>query len=234
MRIIMCEDEIAQQQWMMNALKEWQENSGNIVSIQAYASAEELLFKKEEWAGADLMILDIELKEMNGMELAHEIRKNDEKISILFATGYEKFVFEGYEVGAISYIMKPVDKVKLFSALDKAAQQQKERSKTIVVGTQEDAKRVYLEDIYYIESEGHYCRIYLKDETVQVREKISELSKRMEEACFFLCHRSYLINVACISRITKKDVILDNGAVIPLARGKWEEVNRLFMQYYRR
>ena len=115
MKVVVCEDELAQQQWMESALLEWQEMTGTKLELKLYGSGEELFFKKEEWVDADTIILDIELKEMNGMEIARAIRKVDERISIFFTTGYEKYVFEGYEVGAISYIMKPVDKKKLFN-----------------------------------------------------------------------------------------------------------------------
>ena len=90
MKIILCEDEVSQQQWMQDAILEWQKLSATPVELNIYASGEELFFKQEEWADADTIILDIELKEMNGMEIAREIRKLDAKVPLFFATGYEK------------------------------------------------------------------------------------------------------------------------------------------------
>lgn len=233
MKIILCEDEIAQQQWMEQAILEWQRDRKTKITLQIYGSGEELFFKKEEWVDADLLILDIELKEMNGMEIARKIREVDKEISLLFATGYEKYVFEGYEVGAISYIMKPVNKEKLFHSLDKAWENIKEGQDCLLLPCGEETKRVYIKDIFYIESDGHYCRILTQQGEAQVREKISVLYEQLNEKHFYMCHRSYILNLAYVSRITKKDVILDSGEAIPLARGKWEEMNQQFMDYYR-
>lgn len=233
MKIILCEDEIAQQQWMEQAILEWQRDRKTKITLQIYGSGEELFFKKEEWVDADLLILDIELKEMNGMEIARKIREVDKEISLLFATGYEKYVLEGYEVGAISYIMKPVNKEKLFHSLDKAWENIKEGQDCLLLPCGEETKRVYIKDIFYIESDGHYCRILTQQGEAQVREKISVLYEQLNEKHFYMCHRSYILNLAYVSRITKKDVILDSGEAIPLARGKWEEMNQQFMDYYR-
>lgn len=234
MKIILCEDDKAQQQWMQEVLQEWHDKIGKSMKLLVYASAEELLFKQEEWSDAELMILDIELKEMNGMELAYKIRELDKKVPLLFATGYEKFVFEGYEVGAVSYMMKPIQKEKLFRTLDKVSLLQEKAGCVLIAGQEEDTVRIYAKDISYIESEGHYCRIVLRDKEIKIRGKISELQKQLPAEDFCLCHRSYLINVSCIKRITKKEVIMDDAASIPIARGKWEEVNSYFMAYYRK
>ena len=233
MKVVLCEDEFTQQQWMQSALLEWQQMTGTKLELNFYSSGEELFFKKEEWADADTIILDVELKEMNGMEIARAIRKVDENISIFFTTGYEKYVFEGYEVGAISYIMKPVDKKKLFDALDKAKAKCEEVQKSLIIEENGETKRIYLKDIFYVESDGHYCVLHTKDGISSVRENISSLFSRIDGDTFFMCHRSYMVNMAYVSRISKKDIILDNGNVLPIARGKWEAVNKAFLTYFR-
>lgn len=233
MKIILCEDEVSQQEWMREAILEWQKTSGIPVTLNIYASGEELFFKQDEWTDADTIILDVELKEMNGMEVARAIRKLDAKVPLFFATGYEKYVFEGYEVGAVSYIMKPIDKAKLFQTLDKVKAMSAEKEQCLLLEDSAETKRIYLRDIMYIESIGHYCNIVRKQDTIQIREKISELMSRTEGGNFFSCHRSYHVNMAYVRRITKKDLILDNDVAIPIARGKWEDANKAFIAYYK-
>ena len=233
MKIVLCEDDLQQQEWMKEAIFEWQKTAAVQVELFVYASGEELFFKQEEWAAADTVILDIELKEMNGMEIARRIRSVDEKIPLFFATGYEKYVFEGYEVGAVSYIMKPIDKQKLFQTLDRVKAMAEEREKCLLLEDAAEVKRIYLKDILYIESVGHYCNIVTPQETIQVRDSISKLAEKTAHGTFFACHRSYLVNMAYVSRITKKDMILDNEMAIPIARGKWEGANKAFIKYYK-
>lgn len=233
MKIILCEDEKKQQEWMQDAILEWQCSSATPVELKIYGSGEELFFKKEEWADADTIILDIELKGMNGMEIARAIRKLDTRVSLFFATGYERYVFEGYEVGAVSYIMKPIDKMKFFQTLDKVKAMLEEKEQCLLLEDVSGTKRVYLKDILYMESVGHYCNIITGSETIQVRKKISELMSETEGGHFFSPHRSYHVNMAYVRRITKKDMILDNAIAIPIARGKWEEANVAFITYYK-
>lgn len=233
MKIILCEDEVQQQEWMRETILEWQRHTQTAVELFIYSSGEELFFKKEEWVDADTIILDIELKDMNGMEIAKEIRRTDANVKLFFVTGYEKYVFEGYEVGAVSYIMKPIDKTKLFQTLDKVNVMCKESEQCLLVEESTQTKRIYLKDIMYIESMGHYCKIVTINESIQVRERISDLIEKTVAGKFFACHRSYHVNMAYVRRITKKDIILDDETVIPIARGKWEGVNKAFIGYYK-
>lgn len=233
MKIVLCEDEKQQQEWMRDAILEWQKLSQTAVLLSIYSSGEELFFKEEEWADADAMILDIELKKMNGMEIARRIRQTDAKMPLFFATGYEKYVFEGYEVGAVSYIMKPIDKAKLFKTLDKVKTMCMEAEQCLLIEEKAGVKRIYLKDIMYIESVGHYCNIVTTKERVQVRERISDLVEKTAGGNFFSCHRSYHVNMAYVRRITKKDIILDDETAIPIARGKWEDANKAFIEYYK-
>ena len=233
MKIILCEDEVQQQEWMRETILEWQRHTQTAVELFIYSSGEELFFKKEEWVDADTIILDIELKDMNGMEIAKEIRRTDANVKLFFVTGYEKYVFEGYEVGAVSYIMKPIDKAKLFQTLDKVKSMCKEAEQYLLIEESIQTKRIYLKDVMYIESMGHYCKIVTTHETIQVRERISDLIEKTAEGKFFACHRSYHVNMAYVRRITKKDIILDDETVIPIARGKWEGVNKAFIGYYK-
>ena len=107
MKFALCEDEKGPRELMEQELSRWVQEQGEQLHLLIYDSAEELLFKQEEWADADGLILDIELKAMNGMELARTIRKKDAYIPILFVTGYEQYVFEGYEVGACLLYTSP-------------------------------------------------------------------------------------------------------------------------------
>lgn len=234
MKLVLCEDEEASRSLMQRRLDVWQRQSGQTVLPVVYSSAEEMLFKQEEWADADGLILDIELKQMNGMELARRIRKTNSHIPILFVTGFEQYVFEGYEVGAVSYLMKPVEDRRLYDALERMLEQSRKNAQVYVAEGREESVRVYLIDILYIESCGHYTRIHTMDgEVIESRQGISEAAAVLTRSSFLMPHRSYLVNIPHIAKITKKDVCMDNGDLVPIARGRWEEINRAYMAYYR-
>ncbi len=232
-KFVICEDEPSCLTWIQTAVTDWGVQRNETLQLFCYASAEELLFKSEEWLEADGLILDIELKQMNGMELARHIRQQDAHISILFATGYEQFVFEGYEVGAVSYLMKPIQPGKLYAALDRIRAESEKRQDVLLTNTGEENTRLYLDDIFAIESSGHYSLLHTRSGTIEARRSLGSFQEELAKKPFCSPHRSYLVHIGHISRILKKSLFLDNGMELPIARGKWEETNQAYLRYYR-
>ncbi len=234
MKFVICEDEPDFLAWMQAAVTAWGAEQGEAICLFSYTSAEDLLFKSEEWLAADGLILDIELKQMNGMELARIIRERDAHISILFATGYEQFVFEGYEVGAVSYLMKPIQIEKLYAALERIRAETGKRQEVLLTNTGEGNTRFYLEDILAIESSGHYALLHTRSGIIETRRSLGSFQEELSRKPFCSPHRSYLVHIGHISRILKKSLFLDNGLEVPIARGKWEEINQAYLRYYRK
>jgi DNA-binding LytR/AlgR family response regulator len=199
-----------------------------------YPSAEAMLFDVENWSDADGLILDIEMGAMNGMALAKAIRLNDAHIPILFITGYEHFVFEGYDVGAVTYLLKPASESKLFTALDRV-RTMSEKSKAVLLLEGKDAfEKVYLSDVIYLESHKHDTEVVTLKTQITINKGISQFESELSDRGFCMPHRSYLVNIERISKITKTAVLMDGGHEIPIARGKWAQVNQCYLDYYRR
>ena len=104
MRIAICDDEKAQRSLITKYLQEWARENGQILELSEFPDAESLLFCWEDEKRFDLLILDIEMGALSGMELAERIRRENEDIPILFITGYETYMAQGYEVSAIQYL----------------------------------------------------------------------------------------------------------------------------------
>ncbi len=117
MRIAYCEDEAAQAELVCSMMESWGERRQEPVEVILFESAEEFLFKNEDFP-YDAVFLDIAMRQMNGMELARTIRKKDKKLPIAFLTADKTFAIEGYEVRAVRYLTKPVTAEKLDSLLD--------------------------------------------------------------------------------------------------------------------
>ena len=118
MNIAYCEDEKIQLEYMEQLIRKWADEGNDTVTYFGYGSAKELLFEHPDSFPFDLLLLDIDMDGMDGMALAKEIRKKDQKLPIVFLTNRSEYVFEGYEVGALRYLLKPVEETKLFSLLD--------------------------------------------------------------------------------------------------------------------
>ena len=200
---------------------EWAHLRGASLCVSEYESSETYLFSD---ASADILLLDIEMQALSGVELAKRIRQRDETAQIIFVTGYSEYIAEGYEVSALNYLMKSVQKDKLFSTLDRAAARLKSEEKALVIRTADGVVRVPLRQIRYVDVQGNYLTVHAReDHTVRktMNELISELDSR-----FYRLGRSAAVNLSCIRRVSRSEVILDDDTVLPLPRGAYEGVNR--------
>lgn len=236
MRIAICDDEQAQQILLQKYLLEWGKEHSIPIDTNLFSSGESFLFSWEEDKIYDLLIFDIEMGKMNGMELAGEIRRQDEDIPILFITGYDSYMAQGYEVSALHYLLKPVNKEKLFAVLDKLQKNRKrnDNEEKLLFQTEEGNLSLPISKIWYVEAYGHQSILYTQDEDYVLKQNISAVEKLLEgKKEFIRCHRSYLVSLQHISSIVKNEIILDNKKRLPISRNLSKEVNAAFIKNYR-
>jgi DNA-binding LytR/AlgR family response regulator len=228
-RIAICEDEIFQQRNIDALLKKWAVNSHQEIDVSIFDSAEALLML---WGDVifDILILDIEMKRMNGMELARTIRRLDENVIIIFVTGHASYSLEGYDVNPLHYLVKPLQEQKLFNALDKAnAIYKLKGSENFVIQTEDGLRKVFLNTVYYIAMYSHNAEVYTADGTYNTRITIKELSQALPTH-FIACHRSYIINMFKVNCIFNDRVVMEDNTEIPVSRGRIKHVREFFIQ----
>lgn len=231
MRIAVCDDEEAQRKLIIHYLKEWALSREQKMETAEFPDGESFLFLWEEEL-FDLLILDIEMGALSGIELAKKVRKKDEEIPILFITGYETYMAQGYEVSAIQYLLKPLYKEKLFTVLDKLLKSRKPEEKKVFY-TEEGTICLAPSEIWFAEAAAHYSIIYTKDREYHLRHSITELLKMLDKQKEFVrCHRSYLVNLKHISAITRTEIILDDAKKLPVSRSAHKAVNAAFIKNY--
>ena len=232
LRMAVCDDESAQMELMNRYLLEWAQDRKVKCAVKCYESAESFLFDWEEDKALDLLVLDIEMKEMNGMELARRIRSQEEKIPILFVTGYDRYIAQGYDVEALHYLIKPVHKEKLFEVLDRLKNSAVPEEK-LLLATKEGEHTFLLGSIWYFEAAGHFSTLYTDRDTIALHMSISSLAKKLAgSSSMVLCHRSYLVNLAHVSSLSKGELLLDDGRKLPLSRSQAAKVQKAFIKYY--
>ena len=226
-RIAICDDDPAQREYLTLLLNKW--GGERKLSAEAYPSAEAFLFAYEEDKAFDLLLLDIQMKAMDGIELARVIRKDNDSLQIVFITGYPDFMAEGFEVSALHYLVKPVDEVKLFSVLDRAMKRVDKAAPALLLQANGIKERIPVDSIRYAEAFPHHLTLHMKDKTQDFRIRFGELESLLS-AEFIRCHRSYIVNMKYVRRITRKAVILDNGEELPLSRAQYDTVNEGFIR----
>jgi DNA-binding LytR/AlgR family response regulator len=223
-KIAICDDSEADRQYILNMVNCWAAGAGHTVHTDTFPSAESFLFHYAEESDYDILLLDIEMGDMDGVTMAKCLRQNNDTIQIVFITGYSDYISEGYEVAALHYLMKPVKEEKLCSVLERAVWKLSKNEKVLNFEIGREMVRVPIYQIRYADVFGNYVTIHaLSDTTVKMT--LGGLEKQLDER-FYRVGRSTIINLTLISRVTKTEIRLADGTNIPLPRGAYNDINR--------
>lgn len=184
----------------------------------------------------DVLFIDIEMIQLDGINTAKEIRKNDSNMIIVFITAHESFALQSYDVQAFDYILKnkleqlPQKYDRLIKVL---IERFKMKQETILVGNKVDSKKIIVQDILYIEVDGHGTKFYLDDDIIYHSEKISTVEKLMVSNGFIRCHNSFIVNLDKIEGANQSDAIsyfeMENGKMIEISRRRKKESIEAFL-----
>lgn len=227
-KIAICDDSEKDRAYISSFVKRWAGDAGRCVQIQEFCSAESFWFHYAQEKDFHILLLDIEMGAMDGVTMARRLRRENEEVQIVFITGYSEYIADGYEVDALHYLMKPVKEEKLYSVLDKAAQKLRRNERMMNLELGGEMVRLPICQIRYADVQGNYATIHAKDDYT-VRRTLGEIEKELDER-FFRIGRSAIVNLHCISRVTKSDIYLHDGSVIALPRGAYEKVNRAIIE----
>lgn len=227
--ISLCDDDSEQVAYLRGLLAKWSADKPFAVHINEYESAEGFLFDYPD-NPCSLLLLDIEMRGISGMELAKKLREKGDMLPIIFITGYSEYISDGYDVEALHYLLKPLSGEKLFAVLDKYISRHSARSEEILISGEDGSAHISADSIVYIEAFGRKTQVHLSDKTaLSCNTSIS----RFEKPCGFIhCHRSYIVNLRYVRSIGKTSVFLDTGEEVPLSRRLYNEVNKRFIEFY--
>lgn len=223
-KIAICDDTEVDRNYIKDIVSNWARQSGHSVDICLFSSAEEFLFEYEEDKSYQILLLDIEMGKMDGVTMAKKIRKTSDSAQIVFITGYSDYIAEGYEVAALHYLMKPVKEDKLFEVLDRAAKKISKDGKVLILESGGEIDMVPIYRIRYVDVRANYITVHA-DKDITVKKTLSEIEKELDER-FFRVGRSCIVNLTCISRVTKTDIYFNDGGSVQLPRRSYEKVNR--------
>lgn len=223
-KIAVCDDNATDRKYIIDQVRQWASASQHTVTLCPFLSGEDFLFHYTEQNDFDILLLDIEMGDMDGVTLAKKLRQENETLQIVFITGYSDYISEGYEVAALHYLMKPVNVEKLFSVLDRAIEKLQKNEKVLHFERAGEMLRIPLYQIRFIDVQLNYATIHAKED-VTLKKSLSELAALLDDR-FYRVGRSAIVNLTCISRVTKTEIHLNDGTAIPLPRGAYEGVNR--------
>lgn len=224
LRIAICDDSAADRDYLAGLARRWAGQRLHTVQLALYPSAESFLFAYAEDKTVQILLLDIEMGQMDGVTMARTLRKDNDGVQIVFITGYSDYIADGYEVEALHYLMKPVDESKLFNVLDRAADKLCRNEQVLTLELSGETVRLPVYQIRYAEVQGNYVTVHAKSDCT-AKMTLSELETRLDDS-FFRLGRSALVNLGYVARVTKTAVTLNDGSVLPLPRGAYDRINR--------
>ncbi|MGL5378779.1 LytR/AlgR family response regulator transcription factor [Clostridium sp.] len=226
-KIAICDDEIIHHNLLKDFINMWANKFQNEIKISCYQSAEEFLFYWKEEEEFNLIILDIEMRQMSGTELARHIRSRDKDIDIVFFTAHSEFAFEGYEVKAMNYLLKPINYKKLEKVINKSYEKYKNSKKSeeyLSVKMNKEVIEIPLSEVRYFIMFSHYLDIVTEKETIKWKKRISDLEEEIINPKFIRCHRSYIVNMEYVKIVQKNKIILEDNTIIPISNTRLDKV----------
>lgn len=232
-KIVLCEDIELERQILKDMLMLHFEEIGEEVSIIEYESGEALIADVEEgYLVADLLFLDIHMKEMNGMEVARRLRQMQRKGPIVFLTSSPDYAVESYEVEASGYLLKPYDTRKINELADRLLKN--DGKKRVAVKSRRQKRYPYVDDIMYMDSDRHAVTLHMKDGTeIVTLEKLGDLEERIRERKFLRCHQSFLVNMDYIRDVEENFVLADDTRIPIRVRGR-KDILKVYDDYFNR
>jgi len=204
------------------------------IMISTFEDAKSVLSHIELKGGFDIMILDIYMPNITGMELAGTLRERDDACEIIFLTTSTTHAIEAFTLNAIHYLLKPYTLEQFESALTKALSQLVKRKQAVItLKSPLGIHKVLFTDFLYAETENHMQNIHLSDGSIlNVRMTSTELYDRLsQDTRFFKCGSRYILNLENIKEITIHEILLDTNEKLHMLRRQYPALLERYTRY---
>lgn len=232
MKIAVCDDEKFYREKINTLLQKYLSDHQLDSVIDIFCSGKEFLSQSSNAVKYDVVFMDINMEEMDGIETAMRIRAFCSNTYLVFVTAFIKYALDGYKVNAVRYIMKDTLDAAIPECMD--AILQKMQFRQISFSFIEGKKRLYTDNLLFVESKKHKSVFYYQEEQLtkyQIYEKLDQMEKELENFGFLRIHKSYLVNMRHIRKISNYIAELSTGEELPIPRIRYQEVKQKFVEY---
>ena len=232
MRVAIVDDEQAMREQLTDYIKKFAQEKQLALDAYPFSSGDALLESREQ--GFDIMVFDIDMPGTNGLDAARRIRETDENVVILFVTNIAQYAINGYEVDAVDYMIKPIGYYDFAMKFQKAVRRaERNLGNKLVINTVNGPVALRADAIVYVEVMAHYLIFHTADQAYRVRASMKEQEETLRSYSFARCHKSYLINLKHLRRISGSEVIAGEYS-IPLGRAYKDHLLSEYMKFLHR
>lgn len=232
-RVGICDDEAAARDSLRLQLEKTDMfDRGDAQVVYEFSSGEGMVSWLSRHGGElDIIFLDVEMKELNGIEAAHRLREFDRSVMLVFLTGYSDFVFEGYKVDALDYMIKPASLDDVMRVMERAVKRLGETDRAVLLKNADGTFRIYKEEILYCQSRGRQTEVVLAGgRTLSFYKKLDEMEESLGKG-FVRIHQRYLVNGGRVMQIGRESVTLEGDIVLPVSRSLRERATSSLVKY---
>ena len=232
LQIAICDDEQFYREKIRRLLENYLKEHDLSYEISLFLSGEEFLENGENAVRYDIVFMDINMNEMDGIQTAMRMRAFHSDTYIVLITAFINYVLEGYKVNAVRYIMKDTLDNAMTECMD--AILQKMQIAQVTFSFMEGERRLYTDNILYVESQRHKLTFYYMEEQMvnyHIYDKLDVIEQRLQGYGFLRIHKSYLVNMRHIRKVSNYIVYLDTGEELPVPRLKFQTVKEEFVAY---
>lgn len=228
-QLAIVEDENSYADQLIEFVKKYQSESGKAFKITRFKDGDEIT---NGYRGQfDIILMDIEMKLMDGMTAAEEIRKLDQDVIIMFITNMTNYAIRGYQVDALDYVLKPVSYFAFSQKLGRAISKMKNKStKTISIEMQSGVKKLDIDNVFYIESEGHNLNFYTSGGEFSIRGKLKDFEEQLVPYNFFRSNKGYLVNLKYVDGVENGSCLIA-GKQLLISRARKNDFMTALTEY---
>lgn len=227
--IAIVEDVAFDQKQMTEFLHRYEKENNVTFQIHIFSDGAQLIRDYPE--GLDILFMDIMMEKMDGLKAARLIRRQDERVILIFVTNMIQYAIHGYSVDAMDFIVKPVSYTGLKARLNRAIGRLEKRScRHIEVRSPDGIHSVPVSDICYLETCNHKTIIHTKEQALHANSSMRSLEEELAGLPFFRCHTSFLVNLGYIDKIQGNDVWV-NGTLLFISRYRRKEFLEAWAAY---
>lgn len=232
MNFVICEDNRQESEWLQERIIAWARSEGIPALVTAYDSAEKFWFSYEDGIEMDALLLDIQMPGESGIELAKRLRGRQDRTPVLFITGIDDYMAEGYDVQAVHYLLKPVQQEKLEKCLEQVRRMQEKEEPSLLLQLEDGTVRLWQKDILKVEIFAHICIFTTPSKTYTTATSLRKVKEQLYPRWFVHSHRSILINLLHVESITHTKVFLTGGHEAEVSRRMYKELNQAFIDFF--
>lgn len=229
--VVICDDEVQILKKMESFVRQIFEKSGYCVEVLPVSNPVKLVKMLDE-VSMDILLLDIDMPYVNGMEIAKLITEKELPILFLFVTSKEALVYDSFQYHPFSFIRKSTYEKDLEETLLRAVKHiMSQAFLTIQKGN--ELHKLLLSDILYMEADGNYVQIVTNKESIRQRATLGNMEKQLKDKGFVRIHKGFLVNQEAVYRLTMDTVVLKNEEELPIGRNAREETREQLMRSFR-